>query len=111
MAEKVVELPSGNTATFKDPETLKVKDRTKVLMSIGNENMAIAQGLKLIDGLLALLIKEWSFDLIIPSVKIDSLGELSIPDYDALSKAAEEARNKLFPSFDESEDKDSPKDK
>ena len=110
MAEKKVELPSGNSATFRDPETLKVKDRTKVLMAIGNENVQIAQGLKLIDGLLAILIKDWSFDLIIPSIKIDTLGELSIPDYDALSKAAEEARNKLFPSFEETKEQDSPKD-
>lgn len=109
MAEKKIELPSGNNATFRDPETLRVKDRSKVLMAIGNENNSVAQGLKLIDGLLALLIKDWSFDMIIPSVKIDSLGELSIPDYDALTKAAEEARQKLFPSFEDSEDKNSPK--
>lgn len=107
--EKTVQLPSGNSAVFRNPNELRVKDRTKVLEGIGNAESQISQGLKLIDGIIALLVKEWSFDLIIPNVSINSLQELSIPDYDALSKAAEDARKVLFPS--ESEDKDnSPKD-
>jgi hypothetical protein len=110
MAEKTVTLPSGNTAVFRDPDTLKVKDRKKILMAIGAEDLGLAQGLKLVDGLLAMIIKEWSFDLIIPSVKIDSLDELSIPDYDALTEAAADAQKKLFPNFSDDGEADSPKD-
>lgn len=71
--EKTVQLPSGNSAVFRDPNELRVKDRTKVLEGIGNAESQISQGLKLIDGIIALLVKEWSFDLIIPNVSINSL--------------------------------------
>jgi len=108
---KEVKLPSGNTATIRDVKTLKHKDRKKVLLSVGNDDVGIATGLKIIDGMLAMLIEEWSFDLIIPSVKINSLDELSIDDYDALAKEAEEAQKQLFPRFgSDSGDQNSPKD-
>lgn len=109
--EKEIKLPSGNAVTFKDIDTLKVKDRSAILLNMGEGKNEIAQGLKMIDALLALLIKEWSFDLILPSVKIESLGELSIPDYDKLSIEAQEARNKLFPNLEDDKGKDSPKGK
>lgn len=107
---KVIKLPSGNTATFRDPSTMKVKDRKKILLAVGNQNVGIAQGLALIDGVIALLVTEWSFDLILPSIKIESLEELDIPDYDKLAEEAEEARKSLFPSFTKDDGEDSPKD-
>lgn len=109
--EKVIKLPSGNTVTFRDISNMKVKDRKKILLSVGAKDIGVAQGLALIDGILALLIKEWSFDLIPPSVKIESLDELDIPDYDKLAQEAEEAQKLLFPKFADSDDPDSPKDK
>jgi hypothetical protein len=96
---KEIKLPSGNSATLKDVSLLKHKDRKKVLLSVGNDDIGIATGLKIIDGLLAMLIEEWTFDYIIPSVKLASLDELSIADYDALAKEAEEAQKQLFPRF------------
>lgn len=106
---KKITLPSGNTVTLRDPKTLKVKDRKKVLKAAGEHDSTIAQGLSIIDGLIAMLIEEWSFDLIIPSVKIDSLDELDISDYDALSSEAETARAVLFPQFNDDAGVDSPK--
>lgn len=108
---KEIKLPSGNTVKLRDPKSLKVKDRKKVLRAAGMEDTAVAQGLSVIDGLIAMMVEEWSFDLLPPSVDIKSLDELDIPDYDALSKEAESARNVLFPSFADDSDPDSPKDK
>lgn len=106
---KKVTLPSGNTVTLKDPKSLRVGDRKKILKAVGEQDTAIAQGLTMIDGLIAMLIEEWSFDLMIPSVKLDSLDQLDIADYDALSQEAESARAVLFPQFNDDSGVDSPK--
>lgn len=106
---KKISLPSGNTATLKDPKNLKVKDRKKVLKAAGLEDTSVAQGLSVIDGLIAMMVEEWSFDLLPPSVDITSLDELDIPDYDVLAKEAQVAQTFLFPSFSDSKDPDSPK--
>jgi hypothetical protein len=47
--------------------------------------------------LLSLLIEEWSLDLLPPSVRPDSLGELDLADYDALSVEGEKAMAVLYP--------------
>lgn len=96
---KVVTLPSGGTATLKDPSLLKVKDRKKVLRSSESEGGDLSRALALGDALVAMLIEEWSFDLPIPAIKIDSLDELSMPDYDALVEHTKEAQGFLFPSL------------
>ena len=49
--EKVIKLPSGNTVTFRDITNMKVKDRKKILLSVGTKDIGVAQGLALIDGL------------------------------------------------------------
>ncbi len=107
---KKITLPSGNTVTLRDPKTLKVKDRKKVLKAVGEQDTSIAQGLTMIDGLIAMLVEDWSFELVPPSVKLDVLDELDIPDYDALSKEIETAQKVLFPQFTEDQGEDSPKD-
>ena len=95
---RVINLPSGETATLRDAKTLKQKDRTKVLLSSNADN-AVAGGLSMTDTLIAALIEEWSFDLILPSVKIEMLGELAIADYDVLQTEAEAAMQVLFPKL------------
>ena len=112
MSEKTkLELPSGGWAVFKDPTTLRVKDRKKILKNANNEE-GLMQALSIVDGLIACLVEEWSFDYIIPSIKITSLEELTMADYDVLAEEAGKAQKVLFPSLaktDESEkDVDSP---
>ena len=82
---KAITLPSGATVTLRDPKSLRQKDRTKVYQAASNAE-GIMQGVSMIDGLIAVLVESWSFDLIIPSVHLPSLGELEIPDYDALAE-------------------------
>jgi hypothetical protein len=112
MAEKrTITLPSGATATFRDPATLRVKDRKKVLRAANGEE-GLMQALSIVDGLIAILIEEWSFDMLLPSIKVSVLDELTMADYDALSEEAGKAQAILFPGLTENDksanDPDSP---
>lgn len=95
-----ITLPSGATVTLRDPKTLKVKDRKRV-MQVTDETSGgdLTKALALADALVAILIEDWSFDLIIPSIKLDSLGELSMEDYDYLVEQTKDAQKALFPSL------------
>ena len=95
---QVIKLPSGASATMKDPSTLRVKDRKKVFAA-ANGTEGIMQALSLTDGLIACLVEEWSFDLIPPSIKIESLDELEMADYDVLAEHAQKAQEIIFPSI------------
>jgi hypothetical protein len=95
---KLVKLPSGATVTLKDPSLLRVKDRKAVIMASDSTEGELSKALVLGDALIAMLVESWSFDLIPPSIKLESLDELEIPDYDALVEATKEAQTKLFPS-------------
>lgn len=54
--------------------------------------------MSMVDGLIAVLVESWSFDLIIPSVHITSIDELTMADYDFLAANVSEAQETLFPS-------------
>ena len=96
--KKKVNLPSGGWVTFKDPSTLRVKDRKKVLRNANGEE-GLMQALSLVDGLIAILVEEWSFDFPIPSIKISVLDELQMPDYDVMAEEAGKAQKMLFPQL------------
>lgn len=95
---KVITLPSGATATLRDPKTLLMKDRNKV-MELASKQDGLMQAVAIQNGLISVLVTEWSYDLIPPSIKIDSLGELTPLDYEALASEAEKAQTYLFPSI------------
>jgi len=98
MSTKIT-LPSGASVTLKDPALLRVKDKKRVLKSSETEGGDLSKALALGDTLISVLIEAWSFDLPIPSVKLDSLDELEIQDYDALVEATKEAQGYLFPTL------------
>lgn len=101
---KVITLPSGNTVTLRDAKEFKQKDRVKIYEGTATNDLeTISGGLAMVDRILGVLIEEWSFDLIPPSIKIESLGELSIPDYDRLSDEAQNALTTLFPQLRETD--------
>lgn len=100
---KKIKLPSGGWAKLRDPKTLRVKDRTKVLRHASKEE-GLMQGLSILDGLIALMVEEWSFEMPPPGIKIQSLGELTLPDYDALSEEAGKAQEMLFPKLAQTEE-------
>jgi hypothetical protein len=96
---KKVTLPSGATVTLKDPALLRVKDRKRVLKSTDIEGGDLTRALALGDALIAMLVEDWSFDLVIPAVRIEILDELEMKDYDALVEESKEAQNFLFPDL------------
>jgi hypothetical protein len=101
---KKITLPSGATVTLKDPSLLRVKDRKRVLRSTEVEGGDLTKALVLGDALIAMLIEDWSFDLVIPAIKIDSLDELEMKDYDFLVEETKEAQKFLFPNLAETEE-------
>lgn len=107
---KKITLPSGATVTLKDPALLRVKDRKRVLKTADVEGGDLTRALALGDALIAMLIEDWSLDLLIPSLKIDNLDELEMKDYDALVDATKDAQKFLFPSLgDTIENEEDPK--
>jgi len=106
---KIIKLPSGATATLRDPATLKQKDRMKVYRN-ADASESVANGMTLLDNFISVMVEEWSFDLLPPNVKPESLGELSILDYDTLRIEVEKSLPALFPSLSKnSETIDDPK--
>ena len=97
---KNITLPSGNTVVLRDPSTLRVKDRKKVVAAANNQE-GLLQAMSMTDGLIAVLVESWSFDLIIPSIHIASLDELTMPDYDAIALEASKAQSMIFTDFSE----------
>lgn len=104
MSAKEITLPSGAKVKLKDPSLLRVRDRKNVMRAGDKETGDLSKALALGDAVVAMLVEEWSFDLIIPSVKLESLDELEIKDYDALVEATQEAQKALFPSLSKTED-------
>lgn len=112
MSKKKITVPSGATVTFRDPQELKIKDRKKIIKASENAEGQLSQATALSDAIASIMIEEWSFDLIIPSVMPSSLDELSPKDYDAIVNAVADATNYLFPKLADTEenakDADSP---
>jgi hypothetical protein len=107
---KKITLPSGATVTLKDPSLLRVKDRKRVLKSAEAEGGDLSKALALGDALIAMLITDWSFDLLIPSIKMDSIDELEMADYDFLVEETKDAQKSLFPTLaDTTENNQNPK--
>ena len=102
MAGKKIKLPSGASVTLRDPKELRVKDRKKVMkIADSAEGGDLTRAMALGDALVAMLVEEWSFDLIIPSVKLESREELDVRDYDALIEHTKDGQKALFPNLSE----------
>lgn len=102
MSANKIKLPSGATVDLKDPKGLRVKDRKKVMqIAESAEGGDVSRAMALGDALIALMVDDWSLDLIIPSVKIDSLGELDVLDYDFLIDLTKDVQKALFPNLAE----------
>jgi hypothetical protein len=99
MSRKIT-LPSGATVNLKEAAELKVKDRNRIMVA-GDEDTQAKKGIAIGNALLAAIIEDWSFDLVIPSVKVDSIEELSIPDYTVLMKETENLTKELFPDLND----------
>jgi len=99
---KKITLTSGATVTIKDAEDLKVKDRNRI-MRAGDKGTDAEKGIAIGNALLTTIIKEWSYDFLIPSVKEESIEELPIKDYVELMKLTEDLTKDLFPDLADSD--------
>ena len=108
--EKLITLPkSGALVTFRDPDTLRQKDREQMWTFLDTESPS--QVIRLnsaLKGLMAVMVKSWTLEDILPSIMPSSLGELATADYDAIAGACQEWIDLLNPDFT-SEAPDSPK--
>lgn len=102
MSRKIT-LPSGATVTLKDATLLRVKDRKRVLKSADAEGGDLSKALALGDALIAMLVEEWSLEMLIPAIKIDNIDELEMKDYDYLVEQTKDAQKFLFPALSDSE--------
>ena len=96
---KEILLPSGATAVIRDAKQLKHKDRVKVMTGVQGDSNDPASAMALQARFISVLVESWTLDLLPPSVKIDSLGELDIADYDRLAEEVNEAMPILFPAL------------
>ena len=100
---KKITLPSGATVTLKDATLLRVKDRKRVLKSADAEGGDLSKALALGDALIAMLVEEWSFEMLIPALKMENIDELEMKDYDYLVEQTKDAQKYLFPALSETE--------
>jgi len=92
-----IKLPSGAWVQLRDPHTLRRGDRQKVLRQVQDTENDMAMGLDMINGLLRVLVIDWSYDLPLPDKSPESLDLLPLEDDDALSEAIEPIRKLIFP--------------
>ncbi|GAA2732326.1 hypothetical protein [Streptomyces nogalater] len=104
-----VTLPSGAWVQLRDPHTLRRGDKQKALRAVHDtEGGDVGAALDLINGLLAVLIIDWSYPFPIPSEMPASLDLVPLEDDDALSEAVEPARQLLFPGKPDPKDAKDP---
>lgn len=85
-------LPSGATATLRDPETLRAKHKKQVYKAISHaEQRAGATAIDMLDGCIAVLVTAWTCTdedgaaLPLPSEDIEAIDEMDGDDYEALT--------------------------
>ena len=113
MATKETKLPvSGAKVVLRDPKALKQKDRKRIYQNTQGVEEGIMTALSLTDGILAIMVESWELDLPIPAIKITSLDELDIADYDHLTELSKDFQKAIFPSLadtpENAKDADSP---
>lgn len=97
-----ITLPSGATVELKERSQFKQKDRAFIYKFIkNNDSLDVSLGdvSEILTAVIACQVSSWSLDLLPPSLKIESLGELSIEDYDALAAEAEKVLDVFFPNL------------
>jgi hypothetical protein len=104
-----VKLPSGAWVQLRDPHTLRRGDKQRAMRAIRDTDTGdLSQALDLINGLLMVLVIDWSYPFPIPSETLGSLDLLPLEDDDALSEAVEPARLVLFPNKPDPKDAKDP---
>ena len=92
-----ITLPSGNWIQLRDAKTLRRGDKKRAISMVTDTDKVVQMAYEMTDGLLAVLVMDWSYELPLPGTSLESLDLLPIEDDDALMKAIEPARLLVFP--------------
>lgn len=104
-----VKLPSGGWVQLRDPKTLRRGDKQRAMRAIkDSEGGDVSASLDLLNGLLTVLIMDWSYAMPVPSEAAGSLDLIPLEDDEALNEAIEEARAILFPNKPDPKDAKDP---
>ncbi|MFB6955444.1 hypothetical protein ACFCYB_00050 [Streptomyces sp. NPDC056309] len=96
-----ITLPSGNWVQLRDAQTLRRGDKKKALKMVPIDEsgtMTLATPKEMDDGLLAVLVIDWSYPFPIPAESPGSLEMIPWEDDDTLAEKLEPIRNMLFPN-------------
>ncbi len=106
------DLPSGGWVTYRDPTDLRGKHKERVMRNIKTLDSAVGFRVDMVTGTICMLIEAWHIpylpDAPLPCDEPGILGELKLPDYDALFDAAGPAVDLLFPKPSDPADSDKP---
>lgn len=100
-----IALPSGGWAELRDPKEIRAKHRKKVVDQLNMDRMRAGTAgvaFDMMEGLMIMMVEKWDIPYLPgiarPLDDVLSVEELTIPDYDVLSDALENARGVIFPS-------------
>ncbi|MGE7437943.1 hypothetical protein [Kitasatospora sp. NPDC001175] len=91
-------LPSGNWIELRDWRELRRGDKKKAMSRVTDFERVVAAGYEMTDGLLTLLVTNWSYELPLPSISQQSLDLLPMEDDNALMTLVQPAIRALFPA-------------
>lgn len=96
----LIKLPSGNTVTVKDEKEYSLKDRKFVLNNLKQDDLDnISDMMDVLERVVVVSVTEWSFELIPPNIKAETLEQLTLADVDALFRFAKNALPTLMPNL------------
>lgn len=90
-------MPSGNWIELRDWRELRRGDKQRALSAVTDFDHVIAAGYAMANGLLTLLITNWSYQLPIPSQSPQSLELLPLEDDDPIMELVQPVIRALFP--------------
>lgn len=90
-------MPSGNWIELRDWRELRRGDKKRAMSGITDVERVIAAGYEMTDGLLTVLISNWSYELPLPSQSPQSLDLLPFEDDGALMELVAPAMKALAP--------------
>lgn len=97
MAERRT-MPSGHWIEIRDWQELRRGDKKRAMSGITDIDRVLAAGYEMTDGLLTVLITNWSYELPLPSVSSQSLDLLPFEDDNALMELVAPAMKALAPA-------------
>jgi hypothetical protein len=101
----VIKLPSGNTVTVKDEKEYSLKDRKFVFNNLKQDDLDnISDMMDVLERVVVVSVTEWSFDLIPPNIKADSMETLNLQDVDVLFRHAKNSLRFLMPNLNDEAD-------